>query len=31
MKAIPRIFLRLAAGAGAFLLIVFALAVLWLR
>ena len=31
MKAISRIFLRLAAGAAAFLLIAFALAVLWLR
>src|SRR5258706_11882572 len=31
MKAIPRIFLRLAAGAAAFLLVVFAVAVLWLR
>src|SRR5258706_326987 len=31
MKAIPRIFVRLAAGAAAFFLIVFALAVLWLR
>src|SRR5258708_40327799 len=31
MKAIPRIFLRLAAGAAAFLLVAFALLVLWLR
>jgi uncharacterized protein (TIGR02099 family) len=31
MKAIPRIFLRLAAGAAAFLFIAFLLAVLWLR
>jgi uncharacterized protein YhdP len=31
MKAIPRIFLRLAAGAAAFLLVSFLLAVLWLR
>src|SRR3954469_7384063 len=31
MKVIPRIFLRLAAGAAAFLFLAFALMVLWLR
>jgi uncharacterized protein YhdP len=31
MKAIPRFFLRLAAGAAAFLFVAFALLVLWLR
>jgi uncharacterized protein (TIGR02099 family) len=31
MKAIPRFFLRLAAGAAAFLFVAFLLAVLWLR